>query len=156
MILSSREQDISIAAELEEFLFCIYGTLGYGELKLPLPKTEHELMVALDQALLELIVEYDELQKTHSASISVLERFTIANHDLSRNLKKAADMLQALVQPVNDEAVLELALDALKIDGNTIMDPTSGRISFAPDDLREGLRTAIEMYNAELTSKMLD
>jgi hypothetical protein len=151
--------------KLKSFLHIILECQG---LDTDIPyETEEELYQFLNEELLDFAVFHQETCKSNLQMSDDMLTLLIQQDHIIRELQNAADIIRAYANPVDNDELLDRALNVLKHEGNCQLDMRQDETSdtgllmevdvkFSEENLREALRTAIETYNNELGDHLLN
>jgi len=151
-ILSSRPTEDSNLSILQELLFAVKQMLDYEDD--PIPGDLDATILALDEDVIELLVEYSDLHHDYSNARGDNMVMTIRNSALEINLEQKTAVMDELLKPIDPNGeILSDALGVLIYSGSAKTETelsedgsVTAVFSFTEEDLRQALAQAIESY----------
>lgn len=161
-VLSSRDESPDVLLErMGDFLFLLWDVLD-KPIDIDPPETMEGLMAEVSDSLLDLATKYTEVVESNNRLASDVLSLTISNTALKTDLYQCTKMVAGLCGPVVQDVLLGQAVKMLAREGNATIVPhvkhgvsMTGYAFEAEEDLREGLKCAIEAYNNDLAGKIL-
>lgn len=156
-ILSSREPEDSPVEVLQELLFIVQDVLERTDDEIP--EELDEVLVELDRNILDLAIEYTEIQDIKTDMASDIIELSVSNVSLAMELSRAGAILSELSNTPHDDELVDQAYDLLKLEGRAeyvhSSDDNQIKVAFSQEELREALMSAIVYYNLEVGAKVL-